>query len=447
MSNLAPEVDLRTPFCLTAEGIKTREDLFHAAGCVAPGLDNHDGVCNLIRDRFGFAAVLLAAMWRGVVTRLPSSRAEAAIESALEGLSAPRVIETLTGNTAEAAEGVLCEHPNGGVEIFTSGSTGTPVRHAKSWDMLMEGARPAVSLLSDAGLVPGTCLIAGTTPHQHMYGLEASLFTGLAHGYCLYDRTVFYPADLEAVCADAREHGFDAVALISSPPHLAYLAETIERLPLVRCVISATAPLHLDLARRIEAGATAQVYEIYGSTETGSFATRRPTVDMLWTPFPGGQLVEGPDGWHAVTTLSGQPIPIADTVRVRPDGRFELLGRVTDMVRVAGKRQSLGALNAVLATAEGISDGVVLCERGPVEDRLHVLVVTDLAAETAQDQLRAGVRAHLLDHLDPVFVPRRVHLIDRLPRNETGKIPKEGEARLFAWLEGQVAPIRRRSAP
>ena len=284
-------------------------------------------------------------------------------------------------------------------------------------------------------------MIAGTTPHQHMYGMEAALFTGIAHGHCLWDGMIFYPADIEVLCHRAKAAGFEAVVLVTSPPHLAYLEQAITAHPMIRCVISATAPLHPEIASRMEARSGTQIAEVYGSTESGSFATRRPTRSRHWTPMPGGRLIEGIDGWQAITPLLETPVPMSDRFDVAPDGRFTLLGRSEDMVRIAGKRQSLGALNAVLAAMPGISDGAVLRETRDGEDILHVLVVPGAGSVRDLKDVVAEVRAWMLARLDPVFVPRRIRVIEHLPRNATGKIPREAEARLIA---GQI-PARAQS--
>lgn len=439
MTGFAPD----RPFCLTADGVKSRADLMADAARLRGALAGHDAVCNLIGGRYGFAALLLAAMAEDVPTCLPSARADEAVAAALAGYDRPLITKTMPESAPERAPLDL-ENPGhlpGEVSMFTSGSTGAPVRHAKRWRQLALGAGPAAGLIVDAGLAPGTCVIAGTTPHQHMYGMEAALFTGIAHGHCLWDGMVFYPADLEGLCLQAEAAGFEAVVLVTSPPHLTFLEQTIAAHPMIRCVISATAPLHPEIAERMEARSGAQVAEVYGSTESGSFATRRPTRSRRWTPMPDARLIEGLDGWQAITPLLEMPVPMSDRFDVAPDGRFTLLGRSGDMVRISGKRQSLGALNAVLAAMPGLSDGAVLRESRDGEDILHVLVVPGGEPVLDRKGLVADVRAWMLAHLDPVFVPRQIRVIDHLPRNATGKIPREAQARLVA---GQI-PARAQS--
>ena len=408
------------PICLGRGGQRCWSDLLADARRVRSGLAGHDAVCNLAGRRYDFAAVLLAAMAEGVPTVLPSSRAEHAVAAALQGRARPLVVDGLDRFAGMTAGDAIADLP-GEVHVFTSGSTGVPVRHVKNWTVLAGGARLTACILARAGLAPGRSLVVGTTPHQHMYGLEAAIFAALAHGACVSDEVAFYPDDLDAAVARAALAGFDEIALVTSPPHLRFLEARIRALPQIRCVVSATAPLHRDLAIRLEEAGT-QVFEIYGCTETGSLAWRRTAVDELWTPLDGFRLIAGADGWDATAPHLGGIVPLPDDIEARDDGRFRLLGRRGDMVRIAGKRQSLGALNAALATLGSVGDAVMVREIEGGEDRLRIYVVPAPGGETDPDALARLIRQHMRRHVDPVFVPRRVTVVPELPRGATGKM-------------------------
>ena len=416
--------------CLGRDGLRRGSDLLDDARRVRVGLAGYHAVCNLAERRYDFAATLIAAMAEGVVTVLPSSRAEHAVAAALGSHANPLVVDSLERFAGRPAGGPLDRVP-GDVHVFTSGSTGVPARHLKNWTSLAGGARLAACLFARAGLAPGRSLIVGTTPHQHMYGLEATIFAALAHGHCISDDVPFYPADLDAVVERAALSGFDRIALVTSPPHLRYLEARVRALPQIRCVISATAPLHRDMARGLER-AGCQVFEIYGCTEAGSLAWRRTAMDELWTPLEGFRLISGEDGWDATAPHLTGGVQLPDELEAEPDGRFRLLGRRGDMVRIAGKRQSLGALNAALSTLSSVRDAVIVRETASGEDRLRIYVVPAPGGETDADALARLVREHMRRHVDPVFVPRRVTLVSELPRRATGKMAAGDLATLAA---------------
>ncbi len=415
-------------------------ELLDEARRLRPALAGRDAVCNLAERRSDFAALLLAAMAEGIPSVLPSSRAEQAVAAALEGCAKPLIADGTERFDRTPAGEPVCEL-TGEVRVFTSGSTGAPVRHLKTWTALSGGAALTAQLFARAGLDRDKALVVGTTPHQHMYGLEATIFAALAHGYCTSDDPAFYPADLDAVVEAAARSGIDEVALVTSPPHLRFLEDCIRRLPQIRCVISATAPLHREIAGRIEDGGC-PVFEIYGCTEAGSLAWRRTTLDDLWTPMEGFRLNSGPDGWTATAPHLAGIVPLPDEIETSADGRFRLLGRRGDMVRIAGKRQSLGALNAALSTLASVADAVLVREAEGGEDRLRIYVVPAAGGETEAEALSRLVRSHMLRHVDPVFVPRRITVVSALPRGATGKL----SAGDLAALSGTDAEPHIRSA-
>ena len=407
-------------FSIGRNGQRRWSELLDDVARVRAELAGHDAVCNLAERRYDFAAVLLAAMAAGIPTVLPSSRAEHAVSAALAGCARPLILDR-RGSLAGKHPADPVAPLTGEVRVFTSGSTGAPVRHVKSWRALAGGASLAAQLFARAGLSPERALIVGTTPHQHMYGLEATIFAALAHGYCVSDDPVFYPADLDAVIGAAAASGFDEVVLVTSPPHLRYLESRIRALPQIRCLVSATAPLHAELACRIEE-AGCPVFEIYGCTEAGSLAWRRTAVDDLWTPMDGFRLAAGHEGWTAAAPHLDSVVPLPDEIETEADGRFRLLGRRGDMVSIAGKRQGLGALNAALSTLSSVADAVLVREAERGEDRLRIYVVPALGGETDPEALSRLVRSHMLRHVDPVFVPRRITVVSELPRGATGKL-------------------------
>src|SRR5690606_17051854 len=123
------------------------------------------------------------------------------------------------------------------------------------------------------------------------------------------------------------------------------------------------------------------------------------------------------------------PVILADLVEVFADGRFELRGRNADLLEIAGKRASLGDLTRKLLAVPGVVDGVVLqldaCDGPGVRRIAAVAVAPGLDA--------AAILAALRKQVDPVFLPRRLRCVDRLPRNDTGKLPRHA---LLALLDG-----------
>ena len=145
---------------------------------------------------------------------------------------------------------------------------------------------------------------------------------------------------------------------------------------------------------------------------------RRTATTDLWQAFEGLNFSYEKDGrTEVVADYLPAPIVLEDKLSAKPDRAFTLIGRVTDQVKIAGKRGSLSEVNAVLSRFEGVLDGVVIF---PEQDRPVPRLVAIVVLEGNYD--KAALRAHFQKYVDPAFVPRPIYLVDNLPREETGKL-------------------------
>ena len=194
-------------------------------------------------------------------------------------------------------------------------------------------------------------------------------------------------------------------------------------------LISATAPLSADLAAEAEDLFAAPVLEVYGCTEAGAMASRRNLAGPQWQPYEGVRLYKTGDQAMVEGLQLAEPVPLQDLLQISEDGCFELCGRDSDLINIAGKRASLADLNHRLLTIDGVEDGVIFDPDPGSEGRLAALVVSDdLSEKDILDQLR--------QQTDPVFLPRPLCKVEALPRSETSKLPRD---RLLSMLKERSA--------
>ncbi len=392
---------------------------------------------NMCGDRYRFSVGLAAAIVTGKVSLLPPTHTPGVVRQIRD--FAPDVF-CLTDSDACAVDLPQLRYPamddvartdafsipqiDGKQRIavvFTSGSTGTPQPHAKTWERLVGSVQAEALRL---GLLPNTaCTIVGTVPPQHMYGFESTVLMAWGNGNALCHARPFYPADIcQALAAVPAPR-----VLVSSPAHLRALLDAGLALPEISLVVSATAPLSARLAQEIESFCSAPLMEIYGSTETGQIATRRPTRTVEWQLLPGIKLVVENGRVHAcgghVETLTA----LNDVIEPVADGNFLLHGRIADLVNIAGKRHSLASLNHLLNTIPGVVDGVFYMPDETSHDHITRLAACVVAPGMDASHLLAALR----EHIDPVFLPRPLLFVDALPRNSTGKLPREALQALF----------------
>lgn len=411
-------------------------------GRLAAVLPEAPALLNLCVDRYRFTVGLCAAMLRGQVTLLPPVVAPAALSELAQDY--PRLYALADGEVIDcplpvcdfegAAAGPPLETvpafpPNQvAVVAFTSGSTGRPTPHAKRWGSLALGAAAEVAAL---GLhTEGDVSLVGTVPSQHMYGLESAVLLGLRNGFALCASRPFYPADI----CEALETSPSPRVLVTTPVHLRALLAEQQRLPPLRLIVSATAPLPPELAQQAEQRYDVALMEIYGFTEAGQVAYRRTTAGATWHTLPGVRLrISGESAWFAGGSVQ-EEVHAADLIEAMGETSFTLHGRSADLVNIAGKRASLASLNQQLLEIDGVADGCYFIPdesdtalaRGQVA-RLTAFVV-------APKLTRTEVLAALRQRVDPVFLPRPLHLVDALPRNATGKLTRDSLSTLAQRL-------------
>jgi len=416
------------------DGPRTARQFLSDVSRLADSLPDRPAVLNLLSSRYEFLVGFAAAMLRGQLTLLPQSRA-------------PQTLRRIAGDYHESYCLTDQDEPVEGIEsvvlrrhgsiagwpkriphipldqvaaiAFTSGSTGQPMPNRKTWGALTAVARATGSRL---GLKTGerTAVVA-TVPHQHMFGLEASVMLPIMHGFVMHAGRPLFPADIRDALAEVAGKRI----LVTTPLHLRACVTEGVCVPPVGLILSATAPLSRSLAQEAERHFQTEVHEIFGFAEAGSVAERRTVDGDRWQPLDAVRLVQDRTMWMVQADYLPVPVRVPDRITVDADGRFVVHGREVDQINIAGHRVSLGDLNQKLLEIEGVQDGVFF-----LPDEGADLVTRLIACVVAPGKTVEEIQQALRRRIDPVFLPRPLLLVPRLPRNETGKLPREALLKL-----------------
>ena len=424
-----------------------------AATLPAPGADAASPVLNLCADRYRFALGFAACLLRGRVSLLTGDRSPAwlaalaarfpgliALADAATALPIPvvQVADPPAGEAGGIAAVPAIPADRLAAIVFTSGSTGEPVGHRKAWGALAARSIDAGRRFRLAAAQPAA--VIGTVPPQHMYGFETTVLLPLHAPAASWCGPAFYPVDIAAALAACPPPRL----LVSTPLQLrALLAADIAPPSLAR-VISATAPLDPALAAAAERRWGTEVWEIFGATEVGSIASRRTVAGPVWRSYPRVRFGPAPDaagpaapgGAVVVRAPFCAPFPLSDLLDLLDPTRFRLLGRNGDLIKLGGRRASLAGLTRILTGIPGVEDGIFVApedlESRPTARLLAFAVAPALPAE--------AILAELRTRIDPLFLPRRVVRLDRLPRDPLGKLPARAVAEMRARLaQGEPA--------
>lgn len=414
------------------EGPVTVRGFIAKAQALAAWMPATRWVLNLCEDRYHFALALAACALSGRVSLQPASQSEETLVrltvdhpgaiclaervALADGRLRQYAFPAVDGLSAPAVQDIpLIDDDATVAMLFTSGSTGAPQAHPKTWGKLVRNGRTEAEAL---GIARQPHAIVGTVPAQHSYGFESTFLIALHGGCSFWSGKPFYAQDIAQALAAVPQPRL----LVTTPFHLSNLVAAGVPLPPVDLLLSATAPLSLDLARRAEQAFEAPLHEIYGSTESSALACRRTLNGAAWQLMADITLEQAGEITHACGGHVEKRVPLSDSIALLDGGRqFLLHGRHSDLVNIAGKRTSLAYLNHQICAIEGVLDAAFFLPDETSPDGITRLTAFVVAPSLDNRELMAALR----QRVDAAFLPRPLLRVDALPRNSTGKLPRQ----------------------
>jgi len=105
------------------------------------------------------------------------------------------------------------------------------------------------------------------------------------------------------------------------------------------------------------------------------------------------------------------------------DGYLYVMGRVDDVINVAGHRLSTGAMEEVLATHPDVAECAVVGAADQLKGQVPVgFVVLKAGVEREPDELREELVRSVREQIGPVASFKEVEIVERLPKTRSGKI-------------------------
>jgi acyl-CoA synthetase (AMP-forming)/AMP-acid ligase II len=335
---------------------------------------------------------------------------------------------------------------------FTSGTTGppkpVPLRHATVLDLIDR-------LLAKLRGTKSTAGKPNRAPMPNLVPLSLSLWAGIyqvlfafraGSGVVLMEK--FSPAEFAAL---VKRHQLRSTVLPPAALTMVLHDDSVTDLAPLKIVRSITAPLSPVQAGRFRDKFGVIVLNSYGQTELGGEVVGWSAADArewgetklgsVGRPLPGIDVVINDDEVMVRTpTTAARQIDPAFLDRLTEEGWFHtgdlgwfdedgflwLDGRVSDMINRGGLKVFPGAVEDVLLAADGVREAAVV---GIPDERLGE-VPWAFVARTDDGPSENDLIAWCRERLTPYRVPARVVFVERLPRNEVGKVVKRELAAL-----------------
>jgi len=176
-----------------------------------------------------------------------------------------------------------------------------------------------------------------------------------------------------------------------------------------------------------------------GSATLPFFGIRPEVVDDQGNPVPkgsGGKLIIRQPWPSMLRGLWGDPKRFKETYwsevkgayftgdgcRQDKDGYFWIVGRIDDVLNVAGHRIGTAEVESALVSHPSVAEAAVVGRPDPLKGQALVCFVTLKTGIVAAPGLRDELRAHVGKEIGPVAKPDDIRFADGLPKTRSGKI-------------------------
>ena len=335
--------------------------------------------------------------------------------------------------------------------LHTSGTTSrpklVPLRHRNLFTSIDNIAATYELTPADVAL----CVM----PLFHIHGLMASTMATLRSGGIVvvpprFDPMTFWPV--------AKTHGatwYSAVPTIHQMLLMRNRGEHPAGADKLRFIRSSSSALSPETMLQLEARFGAPVLEAYGMTEASHQmasnplppAERRPGTVGTGTGVrigvlddagglvpqgsPGEVVIQGPsviDGYannpeaNASSFIDGW-FRTGDQGRLDADGYLSLVGRIKEMINRGGEKIAPREIDDVLLQHPAVGEAVAFGSPHPTWGE-EVAAAVVLKQSATEKELIAFARERLADYK----VPRKLYIVDQIPRTATGKIQRRAVA-------------------
>ncbi len=334
---------------------------------------------------------------------------------------------------------------------YTSGTTGVPKGAMLSHLNLAANAAQGRAWVP--GLVPGQEVVYGVLPMFHAYGLTLCMTFAVSMGA----RLVLFPKfDVDLLLAAAQKHPPTFIPAVP-PIYTKFASEARARgvdLSAARFAISGAMPLPTETLELWESVTGGLLIEGYGLTESSPVAVGNPIglarrPGAVGVPFPsteirvvdpdhptvdrqpgerGELLLRGPQVftgyWNkpeetAQSLLDGGWLRTGDIVEVDGDGFVSIVDRIKEIIITGGFNVMPSEVEAALRLFPGVTDVAVVGL--PREDGSEEVVAAVMVQDRDTFDPQAA-REHCRQQLAAYKIPRRVEVVDDLPRSIVGKV-------------------------
>jgi acetyl-CoA synthetase len=153
------------------------------------------------------------------------------------------------------------------------------------------------------------------------------------------------------------------------------------------------------------------------ANQGGFLVVKRPWPGMLRTIFRDPERYKT----NYFSQIEGMYFT-GDGARRDEDGYFWIMGRVDDVINVAGHRLSTMEVESALVSHEAVAEAACVGKPDAVKGQAIMAFVTLEGGRKGDDKLREDLKRHVVKEIGALARPDEIRFTDALPKTRSGKI-------------------------
>ena len=154
-----------------------------------------------------------------------------------------------------------------------------------------------------------------------------------------------------------------------------------------------------------------------GANEGGYLVITKPWPAMLRTIYGDDQRFRE-QYWSQIEGVYFA----GDGARRDEDGYFWIMGRIDDVINVAGHRLGTAEIESALVSHEAVAEAAVVARPDDLKGSAVIAFVTLEGGRTPTDSLKEELRQHVTKEIGALARPDEIRFADALPKTRSGKI-------------------------
>ena len=305
--------------------------------------------------------------------------------------------------------------------FFTSGTTGEPTGALKSKENLEKELEVLLELFASEKFER----VIVTVPLIHIYGFLAGVLLPKALKVDVVLKEEFLPHELITLSEGKK------TLCITNPVFLKVLNKlNIEGNHKNMVFLSSTGKLDPQTANDLAQKLNCKIYQLFGSTETGGIAYKINDTE-LWTPLKYVEVSKKDECLEVNSPFISKfliekelkeiehPFVTTDLIEMS-NGKFKLLGRKSEIIKISGKRISLLEVESLLEEHKDIDEALVKLDydvNSHKDEQLFIQVVSTLDVLL----VKKVVKVILQENYKKINIRTHIEMANKITKNRMGK--------------------------